>query len=46
MKIIKLLYELSMFTTAVLIARVGAQGLLPALTATVIERAFDRRGRR
>jgi hypothetical protein len=43
MKIIKLLYELSMFTTAVFVVRIGTQGLLPALTTTVIERARRRR---
>ena len=44
MKIIKLLYELSMFTTAaLLVVRIGTQGLLPALTTTVIERAFRTR---
>jgi hypothetical protein len=43
MKIIKLLYELSMFTTAVLVARIGTQGLLPALTTTVIEHALRSR---
>jgi hypothetical protein len=43
MKMIKLLYELSMFTTAVLVVRIGTDGLLPALTTTVIERAFRTR---
>ena len=43
MKIIKLLYELSMFTTAVLVLRIGTQGLLPALATTMIERAFRAR---
>ncbi len=45
MKIIKMLYELSMFTTAILIARIGTEGMVPALTATVIERAFRTRRR-
>lgn len=43
MKMIKLLYELSMLTTVVLIARIGTQGLLPGLSTTVIERAFRTR---
>jgi hypothetical protein len=45
MKIIKMLYELSIFTTAILIARIGTQGLVPALTSTVLERAFRTRRR-
>ncbi|HEY1267119.1 MAG TPA: hypothetical protein VGH16_07665 [Candidatus Binatia bacterium] len=45
MKIIKMLYELSMFTTVILIARIGTQGMLPALTTTVIERVLRPRRR-
>lgn len=45
MKIVKMLYELSMFTSAILIARIGTQGVLPALTTTVLERAFRARRR-
>jgi hypothetical protein len=45
MRILKMLYELSMFTTAILIVRIGTQGVLPALTTTVLERAFRTRRR-